>query len=93
MSPKYNISKTAGAPMIGRNHTSGEETRGKMASSKAERKHTSGEETRAMMSSLKIGEKKNPMFGKKGEANPMFGKQHSDETRAKMSVALQGKKT
>lgn len=49
------------------------------------------DEHRKHISEAKVGSK-NPMYGKTGEAHPFYGKQHSDESKRKISETKTGVK-
>jgi len=49
-------------------------------------------ETRKKLS-IAVSGNKNPMYGKKGELNPFFGKEHSAETKKKISKKMKGRKS
>ena len=66
LNPEYNLSKTAGAPMMGRNHS--EKSRAKMSSNRSGEKHRMfgkkhSDETIKKISKALAGEN-NPMYGK-----------------------------
>ena len=76
-----------------KNHNYGKTPSGetKQKISEANLGKTLSEETKKKMSEANSGER-NPMYGKTGEKHPMYGKEHTKETKQKMSKARTGDK-
>ena len=95
----YNISNDASSPMLGRKHT--DETRAKLCiKRKLQKRNPCSDEQKIKQSNtlkeLYKNGMKHPLLGTNhsaGETNPMYGKQHSSESKLKMSLSHRGYKT